>query len=287
MYLVSDDWIKRKAMILSFAKQDCCVGVILATINVEWCLRRCILILGSSPTAELKASKMSGLGEYKEFWKTEVTPRIGVTLPDLIKQHVKVNDSWKKVRSLLKGDAWDVLKRVFELRNKLVHGVEGGAPKAFSKDSVEFLLAVADALIRFVESQGASIFAKLKTRKLLKNKDKFFPRHLDILCEVFGIQLRTHQRGAYLLKGRKKFVWFPILGNEEWKNRWSEDGKFLLEAVPQDEKKRQRVKKDKQYVRYTFLKSDNRGYQFVGIFKYNNGKSTAEYSAYERILPMM
>ena len=278
MYWVSDDWIKRKAKSLSFAEQDDCVGVILATINVEWCLRRCILILGSSSTAELKASKMSGLGEYKEFWATEVASRTGITLPKLIDQQVKISDFWKTTKS--SGvNAWNVLIRVFELRNKLVHGVEGGAPKAFSKDAVNFLLDVAEVLIHFVESQGASIFAKLKTRKLLKNKDKFF--------EVFGVQLRTHQRGAYLLKGRKKLVWFPILGDEEWRNRWSEDGKFLLEAFPQDEKKRQRVKKDKQYVRYTFLKSDNRGYQFVGIFKYNIGKSTAEYSAYERILPMM
>ena len=285
MFLVSETWEERKAKILSFAEQDCCVGVILATINVEWCLRRCILILGSSSTTELKNTKMSGLDEYKDFWGTEITPRVGIRLSELINQNVKVSASWKK--ALSNTNAWNVLIRVFELRNKLVHGVEGGAPKAFSKDSVEFLLAVADALICFVESQGASIFAKLKTRKLLKNKDKFFPRHLDVLREVFGVQLRTHQRGAYLLKGRKKLVWFPILGNEEWRNRWSEDGKFLLEAVPQDEKKRQRVKKDKQYVRYTFLKSDNRGYQFVGIFKYNIGKSTAEYSAYERILPMM
>lgn len=286
MFLVSETWEERKAKILSFAEQDCCVGVILATINVEWCLRRTILILGSSSTTELKNTKMSGLDEYKDFWKTEVTPRTGITLPKLIDQQVTISDFWKTTKSSGM-DAWNVLIRVFELRNKLVHGVEGGAPKAFSKDSVEFLLAIADALICFVESQGASIFAKLKTRKLLKNKDKVFPRHLDVLREVFGGQLRTHQRGAYLLKGRKKLVWFPILGNEEWRNRWSEDGKFLLEAIPQDEKKRQRVKKDRQYVRYTFLKSDNRGYQFVGIFKYNIGKSTAEYSAYERILPMM
>lgn len=286
MFLVGETWEERKAKIQCFAEQDDCVGVILATINVEWCLRRCILILGSSPTAELKASKMSGLGEYNDFWKTEVAPRTGITLPKLIDQQVKISDFWKTTKSSGM-NAWNVLIRVFELRNKLVHGVEGGAPKALSKDAVNILLDVAEVLIHFVESQEASIFAKLKTRKLLKNKDKFFPRHLDILREVFGVQLRTHQRGTYLLKGRKKLVWFPILGNEEWRNRWSEDGKFLLEAIPQDEKKRLRVKKDKQYVRYTFLKSDNLGYQFVGIFKYNKGKSTAEYSAYERILPMM
>ena len=286
MFLVGETWEERKAKIQCFAEQDDCVGVILATINVEWCLRRCILILGSSPTAELKASKMSGLGEYNDFWKTEVAPRTGITLPKLIDHQVKISDFWKTTKSSGM-NAWNVLIRVFELRNKLVHGVEGGAPKALSKDAVNILLDVAEVLIHFVESQEASIFAKLKTRKLLKNKDKFFPRHLDILREVFGVQLRTHQRGTYLLKGRKKLVWFPILGNEEWRNRWSEDGKFLLEAIPQDEKKRLRVKKDKQYVRYTFLKSDNLGYQFVGIFKYNKGKSTAEYSAYERILPMM
>ena len=286
MFLVGETWEERKAKIQRFAEQDDCVGVILATINVEWCLRRCILILGSSPTAELKASKMSGLGEYNDFWKTEVAPRTGITLPKLIDQQVKISDFWKTTKSSGM-NAWNVLIRVFELRNKLVHGVEGGAPKALSKDAVIFLLEVADALIRFVESQGASIFARLKTRKLLKDKNKVFKRHIDVLHEVFGIQLKTHRRAAYLLKGRKKLVWFPKLGNEEWKNHWSEDGKFLFEAISEDEKKRLLVKKDEKFRRYTFLKSDEYGYKFVGIFKYNKEKSTNEFSAYECISPIM
>ena len=62
MFLVGETWEERKAKIQRFAEQDDCVGVILAAIDVEWMLRRTILILGSSSTIELKNTKGYLLG---------------------------------------------------------------------------------------------------------------------------------------------------------------------------------------------------------------------------------
>lgn len=165
MFLVSETWEERKAKILSFAEQDCCVGVILATINVEWCLRRCILAMGSTSVSKLNKLNLSGLDKYKKCWKEEVQPNVNVSLAVLMDTHLTSAKSWKPTKTLKTCNGWPVLNYAFLLRHVLVHGAKGSASPEFAQQTIDLLLEAADVLVRFAESQGTSIFGKRICRR--------------------------------------------------------------------------------------------------------------------------
>ena len=165
MFLVGETWEERKGTILSFAKQDCCVGVILATINMEWCLRRCILAMGSSPVSKLNKLNLSGLNKYKKCWKDEVQPNVNISLAVLMDSHLTSTKAWKPTKTLKTCNGWSVLKYAFKLRHVLVHGAKGSASLEFAQQTIDLLIEAADVLVRFAESQGISIFGKRICRR--------------------------------------------------------------------------------------------------------------------------
>ena len=165
MFSVNETWEDRKVKILCFAEQNLCVGVILATINVEWCLRRCILAMGTSAVVQLNKLNLSGLGKYKECWKEEVQPNVNVSLVALMDKHLTSAKNWKQTKTLKTCNGWPVLNYAFKLRHVLVHGAKGSASPEFARKTIDLLLEAAEILIYFAESQGAPIFGKRLCRR--------------------------------------------------------------------------------------------------------------------------
>lgn len=165
MFLVNETWEERKKKILSFAEQDDCVGVILATINVEWCLRRCILAMGSTSVSKLNKLNLSGLDKYRKCWKEEVQPNVNISLAVLMDSHLTSVKAWMPTKTLKTCNGWSVLNYAFQLRHVLVHGAKGSASPEFAQQTIDLLIEAADVLVRFAESQGTSIFGKRICRR--------------------------------------------------------------------------------------------------------------------------
>ena len=174
MFLVGETWEERKAKILSFAEQDCCVGVILATINMEWCLRRCILAMGDNTSTDLvdELAKVSGIKKYQKLWRLQVEKTTGQKLELLMENYLHSAANWKNRKSKLAEEkgfdlstGWGVLCYAVQLRNKLVHGEKGTASVDFANQTIDLLLEAADVLVRFAESQGAPILGKQICRR--------------------------------------------------------------------------------------------------------------------------
>lgn len=149
MFLVKDCHEGRKSKIRSFLEQgEPAIAVILAAANFEWTLRRVIIILGKSTTADIRNALVPcyGLDNYVALWKTEVSISLKKGLPALI-------SNWADVR------------RAYALRGRLIHGSIGTTKWEDGKSQVEALLKAADALVEVAESQNVSVYERIKVRR--------------------------------------------------------------------------------------------------------------------------
>ena len=152
MFLVRQSITERHSYIECFLDcDDASVAVLLAAADFERCIRRAILALGQSPTKNIREGLFSqhfhGLEAFKEGWKKEVKPRLGVNLANDV-----VRD-------------WGRFKKAFGFRHQLIHG-------ATNKLSVEFASGVARTVLRgasdlddFARDQGASLDGVIRRYK--------------------------------------------------------------------------------------------------------------------------
>jgi len=152
MFLVRDKSSERERKIRSLMKNDPAIAVIVASVQFEWLVRRAILSLAVMPNKKLREEfeKMFGFDGYKNLWKEHVKPSIGKGLPQIIKN-------------------WSNVKKGFELRNKLVHGVESCTAK-YASDRVEWLLKGSAYLWEFCKGQGFNLDERLKVRNTRSSK---------------------------------------------------------------------------------------------------------------------
>jgi hypothetical protein len=149
MFFVSDTQAKRHKMIRSFLKGDRhSIAVILAAVDFEWTVRRAILSLGSLPTTEIRASLESyrRFEDYKDFWNSHVKPRLNVTL-------VQVVGDWSNVR------------KAFDSRNRLVHGITGAIKRGDAENRTHAALNASQDLEAFCEKNGGSVYQRIDRRK--------------------------------------------------------------------------------------------------------------------------
>jgi hypothetical protein len=150
MFLVSDTFINRQNRIRAFEGDDIFIGVLLATMDFEWTLRRAIIALGyqrNSIVRKQVLARCSGLDRYKEAWKQEVYPRQKAALPTVV-------PNWKFLK-----------EQAFPLRHRLVHGVSGATGRAYAIDRRECLLDASEALVNFATKRGENLYARLPVRR--------------------------------------------------------------------------------------------------------------------------
>jgi len=192
----------RDELLDKLKKLDPCVALVIAFLDFEWTVRRCILALGKSPTKDINAKFagelpikffregkrveqiekargngkfICGLEGYKELWTKEVLPVRKISLFDLLKSKVKVEKipefDLEKLKllnvneSVLKNtDAF--LKFVFKrFRNTLIHGVRSKVEEDTAKFVFNFMVACSRALCAYADEQGKSIYGKKIIRK--------------------------------------------------------------------------------------------------------------------------
>ena len=118
MFSIYETRENREELLNKFLKVDPCVALVIAFLDFEWTIRRCILALGRSRTSvirkkfsgeldinvyhidknpeqdkqEEKTKKypVCGLDGYKKIWTKEVFPIRKISLFDLLKSRVKI-----------------------------------------------------------------------------------------------------------------------------------------------------------------------------------------------------
>ncbi len=190
MFRVNETKEQRKQTILKFVEQDVCVGVLLAAANLEWTLKRCILMMGQSPTADLRKMQISSLcskdkdkNTYKRMWDTEIaSPRKFNPLNEVINSGVHFPEEWtvknlprseffnKKYFKEIRETGWAALQYAFQCRHDLIHGQKGTLKASHGLVVVSVLLEAFDALVDFSKCRGFDLFSGLKSRRKTKTK---------------------------------------------------------------------------------------------------------------------
>ncbi len=148
-------------LIRTVSQNDLGAAIILADVYFEWCVRRCIMALGTSSVADLRKRlndhRMNFDGR-KVLWTKEVHKKDVPTLPCLF-------DSRKNKPKFLNLTLdWKGIKNAHKMRNQLVHGYSCNPKKEKGLKYVELLLAAADIIVDLAESRGRSIFKKIIRR---------------------------------------------------------------------------------------------------------------------------
>lgn len=150
MFLTSDTFAERQQRIRSFDNNDVFIGVLLATMDFEWTLRRAIIALGYQKNSTIRdqiLANCSGIDRYKEAWKQQVKPRQGATLPSIIPN-------------------WEFLKnQAFPLRHRLVHGIKTTTGVQYARDRRDCLLDASEAVVDFSATKGVDLYARLPVRR--------------------------------------------------------------------------------------------------------------------------
>lgn len=169
MFLVSDgNRETRKAIIEKTAGDDGVIYVLLAAIDFEWTLRRTILALGRMPTKallmEMDKIEYRHLNGQARLWKKEVVGHYGKATPSL---KAVINGGAKN----LFGGATTVygsLDKARKLRNRLVHGAQGGCGKDYACSCAKAFFAASDALVAFAELHNKNIYKLIRRIKPAK-----------------------------------------------------------------------------------------------------------------------
>lgn len=144
MFLVRQGIDERHGRIAKFFyTEDATIAVLLAAADFERCIRRAILALGVSPTAQIRKQTLGrnfhGLDAFKKGWNDEVTPRLHKKLAD------DVVRNWSQFRSS------------FELRHRLIHGAQVRLTPAFATEAAKRILAASVDLTNFASAEGAQL----------------------------------------------------------------------------------------------------------------------------------
>lgn len=150
MFLVGDTLESRQKRIRALLTKDTAtIGVLASAADFEWTVRRAVLALGRGRSVDIRArlARCHGLDAYKDAWADEVGWR-GRRLPEV------VGPDWRFFRG-----------QAFELRNKLVHGVQGTSGLRFASKRVESILSASRAVVHFAASHDADLFTRLPIRR--------------------------------------------------------------------------------------------------------------------------
>ena len=148
-------------LIRMVSQNDLGAAIILAAVYFEWCVRRCIMALGTSSVADLRKrlnDHRMNFDGLKTLWTAEVHKKDLPTLPSLF-------DSRKNKPKFLNLTLdWKNIKNAHKMRNQLVHGYSCNPKDEKGLRYVELLLAATNIIAYLAESRGHSIFRKIIRR---------------------------------------------------------------------------------------------------------------------------
>ena len=132
-------------------------GFLLASVNLEWTLRRAILALGMDPTKQIRAAfkKAHGIKKYKEVWKKQVSRPFG--RPGLYELVEK--------KSRARKFSWQDVLDGFEQRNVIVHGCSCTQGEERLRRFTDVFVDMAEILVEFVAANGKNVFATIRRNK--------------------------------------------------------------------------------------------------------------------------
>jgi hypothetical protein len=155
MFLVNYPCEKRIEKIKGFLgnDEDAPIAILLAAVQFEWVVSRAIMILGNTPTADLRkvVNRTSGLDYYVDLWRDEISePLEQLRLTEVVKN-------------------WGGFRESFKARHRIVHGMMS-ANKSYALKHVHLMLNASEDVRKFVESLEQDLHSRLKTRQRPRKK---------------------------------------------------------------------------------------------------------------------
>ena len=160
---------------------------------------------------------------------------------------------------------------------------------------VNEIYEILESKIDFVPWEVEKSKEKVAHIKSITINDEIRFRKISDIANALGKPVKGMQK-AYFPLHEDYYIWCPQLavefngklvssGNHGWINHLSEDWEYIYESR-EDSKKMDSLEKQKRHFRITFAKSkDNLGnssYRFIGVFAYDEAKSTEEIRVYRR-----
>ena len=204
MFSIYETRENREELLNKLLEVDRCIALVIAFLDFEWTIRRCILALGRSPTRVIREKfsgkrpidfyckdetteqdmqeekthnkRICGIKGYKDLWNKEVQSLRKLYLFELLNSRVDVTkikgfDQNKLNHLKLKepeiDNTYNFLKFVYDrFRNTLVHGIRTKVQEETAEFVFNFIIACSGALCSYAEEQGESIYG----RKILRRK---------------------------------------------------------------------------------------------------------------------
>ncbi len=154
MFFVLDTQRDKERKIKKYLNREPMIAVLLAAVNFEWTVGRCVLFLSKSPNVELRKrlSKCYGLDYYKVFWKDEL-----ITHDPSIPPLAKIVKNWSSFQD------------AFVLRHRLIHG-RATCTRNMAVEPVETMLLAVDDLYKFASSMKINLHSRLPIRRVKKGR---------------------------------------------------------------------------------------------------------------------
>ena len=201
MFNIYETRSDRDLFLNKLKEMDPCVALVIAFLDFEWTVRRCILALGLSSTKNirekfsgelpinffdednnsdeekngLKGHFICGLDGYNKLWTKEDGPKQKIYFYDLLKSRVdisKIKDFDPNKLYPLNLEKSDLehtdnfLKFVYErFRNTLIHGSRSRVQEDTAIFVFNFITACSRALSSYAEEQGKPIYGKKIIRR--------------------------------------------------------------------------------------------------------------------------
>lgn len=142
------------------AETDPCLALVLATVHVEWTIRRACIALGQEPNAIIRKrlKKASGFLKLSREWQN---------IPGA-----------NPLEAILGDNNYLQLTRVFDLRNRLVHG-NGGASPTHANELVEVALLNASLVRQYAAQRGFDLHRTLPVRQQATGKGTIIGHRLN------------------------------------------------------------------------------------------------------------
>lgn len=146
MFRVTETNEERERTIRRCARTNPCQAVVLATVHVEWTIQRACILLGQQPNAIIRKrlKRASGFLNLSREWD-----RIQPATP---------------LQDVLGRNNWLGLSRVFDLRNRVVHG-NGGASRAYANEMMQVAFYAVGCVRQQVENNGKDLHGRLPIRR--------------------------------------------------------------------------------------------------------------------------
>ena len=200
-----EDRLSRSQRIRDFFKEQPALAYLMAAINLEWTIRRAIVVLSPCPTKVLwkyfESGHIAGWNVYQAAWKKCISRMAKLrvdqtafanlpygkilTLAEIV--YVGMDRNFR-IQKPLGGASVTAknLETALNLRHTLVHGQKGSLPCDSAKTNFDFLLNASESIAQYVETVLPVVWPEKKNES-----------------GIFGRIVRTKCRCQNYEKGKK------------------------------------------------------------------------------------